>query len=542
MYKILVTDDEGIVIDAIKFIIDKNFGENCIVESAKSGRKAIEIAEFFRPDIVLMDIQMKGINGIAAMQEIRKSNPNSIFIVISAYDKFSYAKDAIAVGVMTYINKPIKQEELTDVLRKAMKCVDSQKEKRSRVLETKEKLEIVTPIIENGFMYSVIYGRTEKDEFENFRTLLAMTESSGYMMVIKGMENSGAEKNVVGISVRMQRDNMKLREAVKSRFRCVVGAPMGNMVAVYVPLELENPDEEYTERVEMIENARKLIRNLRDAVQLKFRIGIGSVRNISEASKSYEEAMSSLTYNSVDSVVHTKDQSTRCIYEEEYPVESEKRLFEAVANGNVNEALCHAGHFFDWMLQFHENEVMDIKLKVLEFVLRAETMGYEMGGKYYFSSRKEYLQTIIDVESMEKLREWFLERLEHTCRNIATMHEHTTVDIVREAQKFIEENFKRDISLDEVSQQVNISPYYFSKLFKKRTGENYVEYVTNIRMKKAKELLRNTNLSIKEICLETGYSDPNYFSRMFRKHEGISPTEYKGGSYGSTLAGSASAE
>ena len=82
--------------------------------------------------------------------------------------------------------------------------------------------------------------------------------------------------------------------------------------------------------------------------------------------------------------------------------------------------------------------------------------------------------------------------------------------------------------MDDVSREVDISPYYFSKIFKEATGENFIEYLTNLRIEKAKELLDNTEMSMKEICLEVGYSNPNYFSRIFKKSVGVSPTEYKG--------------
>ena len=93
---------------------------------------------------------------------------------------------------------------------------------------------------------------------------------------------------------------------------------------------------------------------------------------------------------------------------------------------------------------------------------------------------------------------------------------------------YIFSNYKNDISLDDVSREVDISPYYFSKIFKKETGENFIEYLTNIRIEKAKELLENTDMSMKEICIEVGYSNPNYFSRSFKKNVGVTPTEYKG--------------
>ena len=152
MYKILIADDESIVIDALKYIIENNFPDKCMIECANTGRKVIEQAEYFRPDIVFMDIQMPGINGIEAMREIRKTNDSIIFIVVSAFVKFDYAKDAIDIGVLDYINKPIDKDEIISILDKAMKKVDLTKTKRSEELSNKEKLEIVTPIIENGFI------------------------------------------------------------------------------------------------------------------------------------------------------------------------------------------------------------------------------------------------------------------------------------------------------------------------------------------------------------------------------------------------------
>lgn len=91
----MLADDEGIVIDSLRFIIEKEFGQNCLIKAAKTGRSVIELAENFRPDIAIMDIQMPGINGIEAMREIKKTNHNTLFIVISAYDKFDYAKEQL---------------------------------------------------------------------------------------------------------------------------------------------------------------------------------------------------------------------------------------------------------------------------------------------------------------------------------------------------------------------------------------------------------------------------------------------------------------
>ena len=117
MYRIMLADDEGIVIDSLKFIIESSYPDQFEIETAKSGRTVIELAERFRPDIAFMDIQMPGINGIDAMREIKRTNPSIIFIVVSAYDRFMYAKEAISLGKITdkrehYHNPNIPAEDL----------------------------------------------------------------------------------------------------------------------------------------------------------------------------------------------------------------------------------------------------------------------------------------------------------------------------------------------------------------------------------------------------------------------------------------------
>lgn len=534
MYKIMIADDESIVIEALTFIIQRDYPDECIIEFAKTGRKVIELAEYFRPDIVFMDIQMPGINGIEAMREIRKNNPHIIFIVVSAYVNFDYAKDAIGIGVLDYINKPIEKNVIVRTLQTAMKQVDEAKHRRSTDLANKEKLEIVTPIIENGFIYSLIYQNNEKEEVDNFRTLLSIEEETGYMMSLQFGELSDKERmeNVIGTSVRIQKEYGRMKEVMKSFFRCCVGAMMGNMILAFVPCDIPALDEEYEMRIAIIENGRKMVRELRQTFDAKFRLGIGGIHEIYSLSDSYNEAMRSLAYNGSDSVVHVNDLPILCNYEENYPIETETSLFKNIGNGNLSKSIYYAKSFFEWMVENHSKDVMDIKLKVLEIVLKAENIGFESGGMVYcFNMRSEYLQSIMEIQNYQQLYEWFEAKISEVCRNISTKKEESTVDTVTKAQLYIEQNYSKDIVLDEVAKELQISPYYLSKLFKKKIEKTFIEYLTSVRIEKAKELLLNSTKSMKEICIEVGYSDANYFSRTFKKNVGVSPTEYKEENY-----------
>ena len=262
MYRIMLADDEGIVIDSLKFIIEKEFGDLCEIQYAKTGRSVIELAESFRPDIAVMDIQMPGINGIDAIKEIKKSNSSTVFIVMSAYDKFDYAQEAISLGVLEYITKPMERKRILAVLKKAMGIIDREKEKRKRELLVKEKLETVVPIIESGLISNILLQEHFEEDIENYKTLLGIDSGYAYMVaVVCGDEQQGNHMtNAVGSSVRMQNHYQEVRTILKEYFNCYVGSVMANKLAVLVPCEKEAMD--YNERIELIEKAREAVRYL----------------------------------------------------------------------------------------------------------------------------------------------------------------------------------------------------------------------------------------------------------------------------------------
>ena len=529
MYKIMLADDEGIVIDSLQFILKKEFGDECAIESAKTGRSVIELAESFRPDIAIMDIQMPGINGIEAMREIRQTNASTIFIIMSAYDKFDYAKEAINLGVLEYMNKPIDRVKIVEVVRRAMRQIDKEREKRSQDLIIREKMETVVPIIENGLVQNLLFQEFFEEDIENFKKLLGIEENHGYMMaIVFGESQEGSRMtNAVGTSVRVQNHAREVREVIKSYFPGVVGSVMANKIAVFVPSCSDK--FEYNERIELIEKARVMVRKLRQHFDVAFRAGFGSICELSNAMESYNEALDSLA-STTGTVAHVDDLPIGCDYEENYPIEAERSLFECLEKGEVNGMLAAANQFFGWMVDNYAEYPMDIKLKALEFVLWGEHIAYANTGRVYqFRSRKDYLPDVLSSDNYEQLEKWYTDKLTASCRNIKTRKEAQSSSIIDKAKEYIGSRYNKDISLDDVSREVDISPYYFSKIFKEATGENFIEYVTNIRIRKAKELLQNSELSMKEICAAVGYSDPNYFSRTFKKNVGVTPTEYKEG-------------
>lgn len=257
MYRILIADDEGIMLESLKSIIYQNFGESCEVATAKTGRAAIEQAETFHPDVVFMDIQMPGINGIEAMKEIRKFNSSALFYVISAYDKFDYAKDAISLGVERYLMKPVSKKTVIAVVEEAIGKVDQNRQQRSDRLRIQEKLETVIPVVENGFISNILLQNDWQD-VEYYRQLLEVTEEYGYVCVFQfGTEyRDGRLISPVGMNVQAQSFYPEFRSIVKSYQRCIIGSVTSNRIVVVVPFA--ESVMEYEERIRIIENTRKM--------------------------------------------------------------------------------------------------------------------------------------------------------------------------------------------------------------------------------------------------------------------------------------------
>ena len=156
MYRILLADDEGIMLESLKKIIESEYGNECEIHCAKSGRAVVETAQAYPPDICFMDIQMPGISGIQAIREIKKFNSSAVFVIITAYDKFNYAKEAVSLGVEEFLTKPVNKKVILETCAKMMAKVDQTRQKRSDDLRIREKLETVVPMIESGYINNIL--------------------------------------------------------------------------------------------------------------------------------------------------------------------------------------------------------------------------------------------------------------------------------------------------------------------------------------------------------------------------------------------------
>ena len=160
--------------------------------------------------------------------------------------------------------------------------------------------------------------------------------------------------------------------------------------------------------------------------------------------------------------------------------------------------------------------------------MRVEYHAFRKGGaRYGFRYRENYIRELHECRDYDALRSWFIGKTQEVCRGMTSIKENESESVISKAKAYIDENYQKDISLDDVSRHVDISPYYFSKLFKQEDGRTFIEYLTGLRIREARRLLRSPGLSIKEIGIMCGYADPNYFSRIFKKYEGVTPSEFR---------------
>ena len=384
MYRILIADDEGLMLEAFKGVILAEFGDKCSVETAKTGRAVIEKAETFHPDIVFMDIHMPGINGIQAMREIRKFNNSALFYVVSAYDKFDYAKEAINLGVEQYLTKPISKSKIISVVEEATAKVDKVRDQRSNLLKIQEKLETVIPVVESGYVNSLLFQK-EMAAADYYQQLLDIEYGQGYVMVVQFGQSyeNGRLVSPVGMNVKAQSFYPEFRDVVKSAFPCVVGNIMSNRIPVVVPCEIfQNP---YEDRIDLVEKARELVARLEGRLDAKFRVGIGRVWEMEELERSYREALRALN-GSLGRVIHIEDLSQNGVYDEAFPGNDERSIY--LEKGR--KIRIRASQIFRELtdgkyIEFYGDEGQSLELCLEEGTVLAENLEKENLEMLYFS-------------------------------------------------------------------------------------------------------------------------------------------------------------
>lgn len=531
MIKLMIVDDEQIVRDGVKFIIDKEFkGVLKVVATAKSGRESIELFEEERPLIVLMDIQMHGINGIEAIKQIRYINPNVKFIIISAYEQFEYAKQALEIGVNDYILKPITKNKLKEVLNKIIIKIEKEKESKRKEIDIKEKLDKVVPILEYGYIYSILMNSDFTQEICDYQNLLNIRRKHGYIMVIEFEEDRIPTdlKNKIGTRVRNNTQYQKIRNAIKYKCKAVVGPLMVNRIVISI--HEEQHINSYEQRVKAIDLAESIQQSLICILDSEVYIGIGSCYKINRLNTSYYEAVKALGKMTGEKVLHIEDAVKNIELEHTYNFikikNDEDIIIKKMEEGNIYEVEKKMKVFLNKIHKDYADYEDTIKNIIIELMGLISMVAYRHGLMTKENNDLSYIDDLKQIKEYYNLKNWCIAKAKSITQSIKLEKENKASSVISDAINYIKENYNKELHLKDVAEVVAISPQYFSKIFKEEVGVNFIDYLTTVRIEQAKKMLNEENLSIKEICFKIGYNDPNYFSRLFKKIVGVSPTEY----------------
>ena len=526
MYKLMIVDDEQIVLDSVRFIVENYMGNSLATETAHSGREAIEKAETFRPDIVVIDIKMPGISGLDAIAEIKKFHNGALFIVVTAYEKFDFAKEALHLGAIDYISKPITRGKLSAALENAVAIKNEEHRKRASELALKEKLAFIQPALESGFIYSMIFADDHDAETESFKRILEVNINGGFVMTVEFSNAESDAENRLGASLRNHNLYPVMRDVIKECVTCIVGPIMLNRIIAYVPCDCDAP--EYERRVGALTTASAIYDKLRSvAPKTVFTVGIGkSYADPACASRSYEESLKAIGYAESGGVFHINDIPLERNFSRKYPENEERVLLRHVEAGDADKCLNVLSQIFEWLRQEYAGDKQEIASRLAELVVLLGRIARDYGVAEAASGR-DFLREFLAIDDINVLKAWLGNRVRNICEEIGAIRERKLSGAIVSAREYISRNFMREITLEDVSREVSVSPNYFSKLFKDETGSNFIDYLTALRIDKAKKLLSDSSYVNKEICYQIGYSDPNYFSRIFKKIVGVTPTEYR---------------
>lgn len=528
MLKVIIADDEERVCRLIQKLVDWESLGMDVTATASNGIEAIEMIEEYQPDLVITDIRMPGYDGLDMIEKAKTLKEDLEFIIISGYGQFEYAQRAIKYGVGEYLLKPIQKKELTETLEKLRETILSKKglvsreeveEMRYLTLQGKKKKDLLTELI---------IQREVQDE-EDFKTVFQLM---GGTLQVYLLQLDTDEKVTMDVRALLEEKvSMQLDEVMDKEILTVKEVHLEHK-SMLILLEYHEDVRESVRR-----GMRELFHSLKGILPLhgvELTLGEGiTITEVGELYRSYETALLAVEERLVKG-------SGRIYIGDEIQEENHLLRSEAVYQffGNMEKSLSALDiesvrkHLNLLKETIHREEhLTGHGLIHLMKEISSHFSVMMMKNRLYLledaEMREDQLQRIENARSLEELfylvEEWIVKNM----NALLQRRSETFSAPIREVQAYLEENYMRSVTLEEISSLTGFSPTYFSTMIKKETGKSFIEHLTEIRIGKAKELLKEKDLRILDICEMVGYSDVKYFTKSFIKHTGLKPNEYR---------------
>lgn len=511
MYKLLIVDDEAIERRALKYIIGKSTIEFEAIEEATNGQEAIAVAAIFEPDIIIMDIKMPGLDGLEATKIIKKIRIETRIILLTAFDEFNHAHAGIRLGVEDFVVKPASDERIISVLDKAIHELTIEKEQKEKREKMEDKLIQVSKYLETEFMNSLIAGEINREQTHEYLEFMNILGQYGYGTAI--MLNYNRNKN----SSNLQRQILKKRVCGQiDRGLCGLECQyyithIKDMIYILVI----NRDK--AKLLNSQDILRKVIIDISnyafESYDIYLDFGIGGV-------KEYIEDM----WQSFATAKIACSKKTYTKRDDEQNEKLHKLVYSVIEGDEVALNQCFQ--------ELHEeviNKTQNIesyRLKIYELIVLFKQAIYE-SAPIQIESMESVFKRLMAIASISEGKECMKDYVVSIFEKIRNQKADKTTVIMDKLITYINSHYNENITLEQLSKMSGFSVFYLSKVFKKHMDMNFSDYLSYLRIKIAKRLLKNPSYSVKSISIEVGYIDPNYFARVFKKYVHMTPTEYR---------------
>lgn len=525
LIKVLIADDEYLVLDSLKMIITKYLEDVSIVGTANNGREAIEKTLSLKPDVVFMDIHMPGIDGIEAIKQIKTSNNDVLFVILTAYEYFDYAKEALNLGVFEYLLKPINKNKLIDTIGNVKRILYNKRNSFMQEVELKERINKMIPFLEKKFISHKLLSIGTVNETQFYEDIFNMELKEGYVINIL-LENENIKNKEINLKQHQNIQNFHdlISIKLKGLTPCLIGEILSNRITVFIPTNFK--EDKNILRQKSIEICKKLVNKLDGLTNLNYKIGIGRQYSIDNFSKSYNEAYVATNDKREAIVVHFEDILNK-ISSSDFNFSSlENSFLNSIFAGDFNYAKDIFKEMYLGLTLIYNEDLDRIKIKIIELIYLIEK-GIPYKIDYINDLKESLVLNVLKTNSKEDLNIQFLQYLSEVAYEINNQRKGNLDGIIPKVLEFINNNYDKDISLQETAKSVSLSYHYLSKIFKEEIGKSFIDYLTELRIEKSMKLLINETLSIKEICQNIGYNDPNYYCKAFKRVTGMTPTEYR---------------
>ena len=532
MFKVLIIDDEPTIRKGLINIINWKKFQCEVCGEASDGVEGLEKMEEFKPDIVFVDISMPEIDGLTMIKQAKKIIPNSKFIILSGYREFTYMQEAIKLGAFDYILKPSSIEELCEVVKRAVIELKYQKEDQLEIKKLKRCFEESIPLLKEKLLYDIIFqiNINEEDINESFE-LYGLSIKEFVMMIIEIDEES--EKKEPYQRQLYQFGIMNTVEEMFAEDFKVEKIVLSSKQIAFIILPLEDKELLVDSVYKKANSVQQLIESCFDfTVTIAISTKGKGVEKLHEKMTECKNGLSYRFYMGDSSIILYRDLDSFYKTENTWISEGyDKRLYEAIKTGNEENV---QRILFEVKNKVLETNIEPEQIKTFYWNLIFEINNIRISIKNLETADKEVNKDISSlykmIESATNIKELheLLEEVAGSIVNRINKYNKKSINqILQNAMKYICDNYAMSITLNELAEHTYVSTYYLSRMFKKELGKNFVEYLSEERIEKAKELLKDNKYKTYEVAELVGIQDPHYFSKIFKKYMNMTPTEYK---------------